>query len=378
MQIGYRIRGIAPADLALQPDSVKLMYWGWVVELGLKRKDEELAKGLDKDGKPLKPLKPETIKHRKSEVGTAHRNAPPLEPAYGKSRVRSLLTGRAHSNSAEFWWKFDPVSGRSFGEILQGQKKQGRDVFGLSPAGTAWVGQEALRKWEAWKARAIPARPPRTARAAMTPAREPVRVIAPVGTTNLKQLTAGPGLEAARTQRAIAAGHFTGFRGLNATGEQWTPGPGIPTETPPARTTPTQRQAVERALAVAFRQGPAAAARRDSVVLVDVRKLDEALAAAAAAGRQPAVASDRFQGEYRRFQRILLEARAAQRRILMPRLADDLQLDPADYAAFAVFRDEGASVIPVSVPRSQAKLFRSRFGASVALLKAVMGALRRA
>ena len=141
-QVGYRIRGIEPPDLLQYPDPVKLMYWGWVVELGLQAKDRDLAAGLDKDGAPLRPLKPESIKHRKSEVGPTFWNAPPLSPGQARSRVRSLLTGRAHLSSAEFWWRFDPITGRSFAEVLIGQRDAyGRDVFGLSPAGTGWVGR---------------------------------------------------------------------------------------------------------------------------------------------------------------------------------------------------------------------------------------------
>ena len=45
-QIGFRIRGIEPTDLATYPDRVKLMYWQWVVDLGLERKDKELVPRL--------------------------------------------------------------------------------------------------------------------------------------------------------------------------------------------------------------------------------------------------------------------------------------------------------------------------------------------
>ncbi len=56
--VGYRIRGIQPADLAQYPDSVKLMYWGWVVQYGLRAKDKDLAADLDKNGSALKPSCP--------------------------------------------------------------------------------------------------------------------------------------------------------------------------------------------------------------------------------------------------------------------------------------------------------------------------------
>jgi hypothetical protein len=93
-QIGYRIRRIEPTDLSTYPDQIKLMWWEWVVEFGLLAKDRDLAKRLDKDGNPLRRLDPHSIKYRKSEVGPTFKNAPPLEPSYARSRVRSLLTGR--------------------------------------------------------------------------------------------------------------------------------------------------------------------------------------------------------------------------------------------------------------------------------------------
>lgn len=162
----YKIRGIAPPDLAGQPDSVKKMYWQWVVDFGLKRKDKELAAGLDKDGKPLRPILPETRKHRRSAMtpsGKGDPNAPPLTPGYQKSRTRSLLAGRPLTTHADFFWRFDPFTGDSWGVVLAAQAKMGRDVFGLSPAGTRWVQRQALAKWEAWKAQHRPIHPEVTA-----------------------------------------------------------------------------------------------------------------------------------------------------------------------------------------------------------------------
>ena len=124
-----------------------------VVKYGLVAKDRDLSRGLGADGKPMKALHPKTIKYRKSEVGPVTKTAPPLIPALELSRVRSLLTGRAHAGSAEFWWKFDSVSGDSFAVILRYQRDEyGRDVFGLSPRGTAWTLARATADWETWKA----------------------------------------------------------------------------------------------------------------------------------------------------------------------------------------------------------------------------------
>jgi len=150
-EVGYRLRGFGPTDLSTFPDRIKLMYWQWVVDLGLEAKDRDLARGFDKDGN-VHPLSPKTIKYRKSAVGPVTRRAPRLIPALALSRVRSLLTGRAHTTCAEFWWKYDPVTAASFAEVLHFAAAAGHDVFGLSPEETAWVKQEATKKWRAWKA----------------------------------------------------------------------------------------------------------------------------------------------------------------------------------------------------------------------------------
>ena len=227
-QVGFRIRGIEPADLSTYPDRIKMMWWDWVVKYGLIAKDKDLAKGLGADGKPMKPLHPYTITHRKSEVGPVHKHAPPLIPALELSRVRSLLTGRAHTTSAEFWWKFDPITGTSFAEILRYQRDEyGRDVFGLSPKGISWTLARATKDWEAWKA--SPEAERLTAGRPGIPAARQVRKPLPKVTVrqNLEDFDLLPGVKSV-IEQAIAEGRFPGFRRLNARGEQWKPGPGIP------------------------------------------------------------------------------------------------------------------------------------------------------
>lgn len=156
----YLIRGIEPPDLRLYPDTIKILYWEWVVELGLKAKDADLAKGLDKDGKPLRGISERTRKNRRSAMtptGRGDPSAPALMPGRGLSRTRSLLTGRARKNYAEFFWRYDPWTGDQWGKILayhaQGRTAGGivRNVVGLSPASTAKVAAAAAQKWEAWK-----------------------------------------------------------------------------------------------------------------------------------------------------------------------------------------------------------------------------------
>ena len=148
--VGFRLRGMAPPDLSTYPDRIKLLFWGFVLESALKRKDFELSKGWDKDGN-VHPLKPATIKHRKSEVGPTFKRTPRLEPSYAHSRVRSLLRGRAHTTSCELFWGFDAVTGASFARILHFAAEAGHDVFGITPSGIATIQSQALKKWEQWK-----------------------------------------------------------------------------------------------------------------------------------------------------------------------------------------------------------------------------------
>ena len=130
------------------------MYWGWIVQFGLKAKDRDLSMGLDKDGRRLKRITAATRKHRKSAMtptGKGDPSAPPLVPGRQKSRVRSLLTGRAEDDRAEFWWKFDPVTGQSFARVLEEQQEQGRDVFGLSPVALRRVVARAWEQYAKWE-----------------------------------------------------------------------------------------------------------------------------------------------------------------------------------------------------------------------------------
>ena len=154
MKTTYRITGIAPPELADQSPGTRKLFWSWVVEYGLQRKDKELSQGLDKNGQPLRAILAETRKHRRSAMtpsGKGDPAAPPLMPAYQKSRTRSLLAGRATANLAEFFWRYDAWTGDSWGVVLRYQAKKGRDVIGLSKTGTAWVKAKVTARWKAYQ-----------------------------------------------------------------------------------------------------------------------------------------------------------------------------------------------------------------------------------
>ena len=137
----------APAELRQQ-------FWQLVVPIALRVKDHELAEGLDADGDPLKPISAKTRKYRKSAMtpdGLGDPDAPPLMPAYQKSRVRSLLAGRAFSTHCELYWRFDPFTGRSFDVILTYQVEMGRNVFGVSDEGLREIRVQSWAAWTKWK-----------------------------------------------------------------------------------------------------------------------------------------------------------------------------------------------------------------------------------
>ena len=64
MGTSYKITGIEPPDLGGYPPDIRKQFWSWVVELGIKAKTKDILAGLDKDGKPLRPISPKTRKHR--------------------------------------------------------------------------------------------------------------------------------------------------------------------------------------------------------------------------------------------------------------------------------------------------------------------------
>jgi hypothetical protein len=233
--VSYRITGVEPsydAAWARAPRALRREFWRTVVALGLEVKDRELAAGLDAHGRPMHPLSKYTIEHRKSAMGPADPKAPPLTPAYGLSRTRSLLDGRAHDDYALFFWRTDKVTGRQWGQMMGWHRKGGprlppRDVIGLSPAGKAEVKRRAWEWWAARKREAtpvpIPQQTPTPADATLVrrvPRHQPKRPERAVPKQNKRvsqteingnvyTLQTG---SAAQINRAIGNGTFSGFR----------------------------------------------------------------------------------------------------------------------------------------------------------------------
>jgi len=133
---------------------LRRQFWQLVTPIALAVKDRELAAGLDAQGEPLKLISARTRKNRRSAMtpsGKGDPSAPPLMPAYQKSRVRSLLAGRAFATHCELYWRYDPFTGASFDVILTYQKAMGRDVFGLSDLAMAKIKSQSWAAWAKWR-----------------------------------------------------------------------------------------------------------------------------------------------------------------------------------------------------------------------------------
>lgn len=177
----FKVEGVEPTDYRARPD-LHGEFWRTVVALVLEVKDRELAAGLDAFGQPMTPISKYTREHRKSAMGPADPNAPPLTPAYGLSRTRSLLDGRAHAaqHYALFFWR--SYEGQHWGRILGYHRKGGkrlpvRNVIGLSPAGKAEVERRARQWWD-------------TRVRHVVPVPEPVKVPTPGGATLIRTIPA--------------------------------------------------------------------------------------------------------------------------------------------------------------------------------------------
>jgi len=192
----YEIRGIEPPDLARYPDDVRKLFWGWVVELGIKAKTKDVLAGIGADGSPLKAISRMTRKNRKSAMTPEEKgdpSAPPLIPGWQKSRTYSLLYGTAFIDHAEFGWRYDSWTGKNWGKILAYQAQQGRDTIGLSPDGIARVKVQAWSRWSQWKAGTL--REPAARKTVVAPA------VVGVGRAPTPDAVFGIGAQAAPTGR---------------------------------------------------------------------------------------------------------------------------------------------------------------------------------
>jgi hypothetical protein len=122
--------------------------------------DKSRRKGLDRFGRALALISEHTYNNRRSAMGDADPDAPPLTPAYDLSRTRSFLRKRNTDRGVYFWWKYDPRVRRSWGVILgyhaTGQVRGApvRDVIGFSDAEKTAIKAHMRRWWDARRQRA--------------------------------------------------------------------------------------------------------------------------------------------------------------------------------------------------------------------------------
>jgi len=155
----FWVRGVEPLAVRSAPAAQRRDFWAQVTVWVLEAKDEELRAGLDRDGNPMAALAEITRKRRRSAMGPADPNAPPLTPAYGLSRTRSLFSAQptAAANGVVCWWTYDSHTGDAWGEILKyhrdgTERLPVRNVFGLAPQSLATVKQRAADWWRVYQA----------------------------------------------------------------------------------------------------------------------------------------------------------------------------------------------------------------------------------
>ena len=222
-------------------------------DIGLEEKRADIAAGLDAEGNPFAPLKPRTIKYRRSAMGTADKNAPPLIPAHALSRTSSLLDARAHADHVLFFWRFDAHTEGPWGRILHYHRIGAaalpvRDVFGLSPSCVARIKARVASWWDARRtgrglvAEGLKAAPELQIPASIASTPASIKV---VGRTDIEHYTFGIGGDQSAVERAIAAGTSTGFRKPGTIKPRpWAdsipkpPGPNPPRPNPPTLSSP--------------------------------------------------------------------------------------------------------------------------------------------
>lgn len=150
---GFALAWPVPRGMLMAAD--RLNYWRKAGEAAAGLKDDELRRGLDRHGREMTRISNYTRLHRRSAMGVAEPAGPPLTPAYGLSRTRSLLRWKPYLDRVVFYWDFDINIGDSWGVIL-GYHRSGadgrlpkRDVIGLSARARNQARREADKWWAA-------------------------------------------------------------------------------------------------------------------------------------------------------------------------------------------------------------------------------------
>lgn len=146
----FDIAGIEPQNdpaWDFAADKLRREFWRVVVRLVKDANEFERARGRDRFGRKLTPISRYTRAHRRSAMGPADPNAPPLTPADGASRTVAYFDGRAHADHAEFFYRNGWGKILNFHRIGAGRLPV-RDVIGISPASLRKVTGQALAWWQ--------------------------------------------------------------------------------------------------------------------------------------------------------------------------------------------------------------------------------------
>jgi hypothetical protein len=152
LPLTFMVSGIEPPEIAGMAPWERSRFWSIVGIIAERVKQDELAKGLDRFGKKLRPVKVRKVRFRRSGRVV---DGEPLMPHRGLSRTRRLLRFTVLTFGVVFSW------GNGWARILDYHrrgaclKRKGkiigklpvRDVFGISPKGMEKIKAEAARHW---------------------------------------------------------------------------------------------------------------------------------------------------------------------------------------------------------------------------------------
>lgn len=195
-------------------DAQRKNYWRHVGTFAIVVYRGMIRRGLDADGKELKPVK------RTSRPDRA--TGPPLTPHYGMSRTSRLLAMSARVNGCTIWWRAGWSRILGYHAIKRGPRRLPvRNVLGIYPAGRRKIAAEARRWWRDTlgygKADYLQGKQVSALSAAGIRGVKPPRSFEPSGLIDLTDITFGTG-NREQVERSLAAGTFGGFTGKISSG----------------------------------------------------------------------------------------------------------------------------------------------------------------
>lgn len=148
LPLTFIVNGIEPPDVAEAPPWERSRFWSIVGIIAERVKQDELARGLDRHGRKLRPVKVRKVRFRRSGRVV---DGEPLMPHRGLSRTRRLLRYSVLSFGVVFFWANGWARILDYHRRGACLKRKGRivgklpvrDVFGISPAGMERIKAES-------------------------------------------------------------------------------------------------------------------------------------------------------------------------------------------------------------------------------------------